>query len=86
MEVHTSHEYDDFELEEREYVRSPLAEFGQALINIAAGEGVWAALAQATANIANHEGNSLRQRIRYERLCGFCDWMSGRQWRRLTIA
>ena len=69
-----------------EYELSPLAEVGQALINISNGNNVWGALAQATANIANHEGTDLRQRLRYQRLCGFCDWMSARPRRRLMTA
>jgi hypothetical protein len=61
----------ELELEERDYLRPPLAEFGQALINISNGSPMWDALAQAAANVSNHEGNPLRQRLRYERLCAF---------------
>lgn len=89
MDAHTLHEEMDaaeLELDEHEYMRSPLAEIGHALINISEGARVWGALAQASANIANHEGNALSQRRQYERLSGFCDWMSGHPWRRLTLA
>jgi hypothetical protein len=76
----------DREIEAYDCELLPLAEIGRALINISEGADFWGALAQATANVANHEGNDLRQRLRYSRLCTFCDWMYGRPWRRLVAA